>query len=153
MYYLDVEPRVAARYHDDTSLVASIEDAKNYLEDAHRGSDFKFTSPEAIWVRSGILNYRWAYNFTLGGHIEWQFRFGDTLPQMEGLENFIDWPSNLREGRTQFPVPLPMHFHQNSEAAHRAWFRYKIPWEQKWTRRVKPVWWNNLHPMWKEVYE
>lgn len=161
IFFLDRDPSLAARYTCDKHVVKMILETAQLLSTAHRlldGND-KFQLPDdrdailyrathknhpsAVWVRSGVDQYRWTHDLLY--YLIWEFRARYGKPHAtERLQPFLlDAPDNIRVGRWQDPPQCMPDDCKGPDTvlAYRTYYaKYKSNFA-KW-KNGQPEWWN-----------
>jgi len=92
LFYLDIDPVVAASYHYDKHKVKMVLEAAQMLCTAHHalGEQYEYDTsyvpyrkahlnhPSTIWVRSSAEQYVWAYNYMMALGKEYNKRYNKT---------------------------------------------------------------------------
>ncbi len=157
IFFLSLDPKLAAEYHCDKHVVKMILESAQLLYSAHHVLNpeglpegaYKKTHikhPCSLWVRESLANYRWLVN--LGWYLckEYQFRYGET--KTHKTEAHILWlrdhppPSLLDVGFTLFRQAMPDEYKRDDAVeAYRVYYRenkVKIRNIVKYTRRPTP---------------
>lgn len=166
IFYLDKDPAVAARYHNDKHTVKMILESAQLLSTAHRlldGSNgvlpddretvlYRATHknhPAAIWVRSELDHYRWVHDLLYYLIGEFRYRYGKPHAT-ERLQPFLlDAPQNIPiDGAfiMQDPpqcMPDDCKGDDTVQAYRRYYAKYKYHLGS-WKKRDVPEWWNEL---------
>ena len=114
IFYLDSNPGICAKYHNDKHVVKMILETAQLLCGAHwvNGSEAPYklshqNHPCSKWVRTNTENYRWLC--MLGIQLCWEYkrRYLKTHKSYEVILWCCDNPPNLPEGKF-FEPPLAM---------------------------------------------
>jgi hypothetical protein len=161
LFYLHSDPRLAAEAHLDKHCVKMILETAQLLSTAHRVINperiphydsvglYKTTHknhPSAVWVRSGVDQYRWAHDLLYYLLQEYHYRYGkihatDRLrPHLLDAPPDIDWEAPWTDPPQCMPddVKVPDN---TVEAYKRYYAKYKKDMA-RWTIRPEPEWWN-----------
>jgi hypothetical protein len=156
IFYLHLDPRVAAMYHCDKHVVKMIIESAQMLYCAHwvispdRLPDTAYkmahkNHPCTIWVRESYENYMWLCALAWWLCKEYQHRYG--FQKTHKTQSHIEWllqnPPNLpRLGMTQFRMAMPDEFKQeNPLEAYRLFYRENKMKQRgivKYTKRDMP---------------
>ena len=155
IFILDLDPKIAASYHNDTHVNKMILETAQLLCTAHHicghGAPYKKTHenhPCAIWARKSQANYKWLADLGLALCQEYTFRTGNE----HKTQKIIEWasmpPSLPNLGLTPFALAMPdEHKFTDVVAAYRSYYATKIGYEMrgkfkyyKWSRRKPPDW-------------
>lgn len=141
IFYLDSDPKLAARYHCDTHVNAMCRETTQLLSSAHRvldGDDkadalgmMRIPSenhPSAVWARSSAANYTWlaALNYWL--HEEFLFRRFHGRSDDRLVEILHTLPDGINHDIPFFEPPkvMPPHLHcQSAVESYRRYYRIK----------------------------
>lgn len=154
---MDKDPRIAAEYNCDKHVVKMILEMAQLLSTAHRILDnntdptlYKATHknhPSAIWVRSGIDQYRWTYDHMCFLLLEYNYRYGKIHATDRLRGPLFNCPLNINYEApwTEPPQAMPedSKVENNSVQAYRNYYikhKYNIA---KWTRRQVPSWFSS----------
>lgn len=156
IFYLHLDPRVAAIYHCDKHVVKMIIESAQMLYCAHwvicpfslPDTAYKMAHknhPCTIWVRESYENYMWLCALAWWLCKEYQHRYG--FQKTHKTQSHIEWllqnPPNLpRLGMTQFRMAMPDEFKQeNPLEAYRLFYRENKMKQRgivKYTKRDMP---------------
>ena len=137
IFYLDKNPKVAARMHNNKHVVKMILETAQLLSTAHRVLDgeqyidtssgrrikrWKLTSdkedflykathinhPSAVWVRESKENYEWTFNLFNALMLEYTYRYGKHHKCEFLRYHLIDLPKNISYDKfTEPPQAMP----------------------------------------------
>ncbi len=126
VFYLDPDPKTAARMQCDRHVVKMILESAQLLSTAHRQLDgdewadshslYKSTHknhPSAVWARSSADHYKWLYRHFLGLCEEYSYRYGKIHLSETKLSDLL-WftPTNINHnlGFTEPPQCMPLDY-------------------------------------------
>ena len=164
IFYLDRDPAIAARFHNDKHTIKMILESAQLLSTAHRLLDgtnnvlpddrngilYRATHknhPSAIWVRSDLDHYRWVYNLLYFLIAEYRYRYKDRAHKTERLLPYLlDAPHNISMDGPLAMVDPPQCMpddckHEDCVTAYRQYYKKHKYHIAKWTRREQPEWW------------
>ena len=156
IFYLHNNPEICAAYHCDKHVVKMILEYAQLLSTAHHELDgvpaiecYKSTHknhPSAVWVRSSIKHYRWAYELFASLCKEYTHRYGKVhKTEQKLLQALKELPKNIPDvAWTQPPQCMPDQYKQHPNRAVQAYRDYivgeKISFATKYTNREAPSW-------------
>ena len=156
IFYLDSDPRTAAEYHCDKHVVKMILETAQLLCTAHRvldGDDFvpamfyKATHknhPSAVWIRSGVDQYRWGYDLFCFLLQEYNYRYGKIHACDKFVFPLIQNPQKIDYDALWSPPPQCMPDDcKNLSAPVAAYRKYYMTHKKdiaRWTKREVPSW-------------
>lgn len=162
IFYLDKNPKLAAKYHCDKHVVKMILETAQLLCTAHRLLDgdenqpeyvYKATHknhPSAVWARTNIENYNWLYQLFLELNEEYTYRYGKTHLSYKKLNDYLMHPPNNITKGAFFPPPQCMPDKYKSMDTVLAYKQYYVGDKSKLLQYKKefPLWilameWNN----------
>ena len=152
IFYLDADPRVAARMMCDKHVVKMILESAQLLSTAHHElgtaneNMYKPTHknhPSAVWARASYENYVWLAEHALALCDEYNIRYGKVHKTEHMLVNdLFDPPDNIpRLGFTEPPKCMPDEFKVKDvvESYRRYYVGAKARFA-KWKLGNEPVW-------------
>lgn len=119
IFVLDLDPVLAAKYHNDKHTVKMVLEYAQLLSTAHRlldeyeGDDmYKATHknhPSAVWTRETSQNYKWVYDLFCYTCDEYTRRYGKVHLTDKKLRDRLSFlPKNINYGeKTQFALAMP----------------------------------------------
>ena len=157
IFYLHVDPRLAAQYQCDKHVIKMILETAQMLSTAHRELSDECDTPEhaykathvnhpcSIWVRESGYNYEWAYEHFIALCKEYSHRYDKTHLTYKKLgESLLLPPTRLKLGHfTEPPQCMPDQYkHSDPVKAYRAYYKGdKAPIAQWSKSRPAPSWW------------
>ncbi len=122
IFYLDNDPKSAARMQCDRHVVKMILESAQLLSTAHRELDgdqwanarelYKSTHknhPSAVWARSSVDNYNWLFRHFLALCDEYSYRYGKTHKSDEKFRSVLFFsPANISTLESFTPPPQCM---------------------------------------------
>ena len=155
IFYLDNNPKICAKYHNDKHCVKMILEYAQLLSTAHRELDlfvneslyksaFK-NHPSAKWVRENVNNYLWLYKLWTNLCDEYTHRYGKKhLTDIKLRELLKKTPHNIPNTEfTQPPMAMPDDVkHTDSIIAYRKYYKIYKKHLAKWTKREIPIFYN-----------
>ena len=155
IFYLDDDPRIAAKYHCDKHVVKMILESAQMLCTAHRIIDktdddvlYRETHknhPSTIWVRSGLYHYTWLQSLFNSLGKEFEHRYSKPHTTIVKLnERLKNPPRFIKEvGFTQPPQCMPdIYKRECSVDAYRAYYMGEKSSFAVWKEpAVAPEWW------------
>jgi len=165
IFVLDIDPRTAARYHNDRHCVKMILETAQLLCTAHvilDGEQYArkqlrnlvlrpthVNHPCAKWVREACLNYKWLHELGLCLIGEYRARYQKEHAYVELMDALSKMPLNLEHlaMRTPFPQCMPDAYKRGSSAeeaveAYRDYYCYEKQHIATWKAPATvPTWW------------
>lgn len=156
IFVLDLDPKLAARYHCDKHVVKMITESAQLLCSSYylfedQTPPYKLSHwnhPCAKWVRLSRDNWDWLLALGLNLYIEYRHRYGADHPHKAG--EVLVWlahnpPPLERSGMTPFPLCMPEDCKgEYTVDSYRLYYvRYKIN-ILDYSRREKPPWLEGL---------
>jgi hypothetical protein len=168
IFYLDENPQLAARYHNNRHSVKMILEYSQMLSTAHRMLDgipirnsggkqhwelsssaesilYKVSHrnhPSAIWTRTNRSNYLWLFQLLEALHEEYTYRYERIHKSSKLLPYLSQFPQNLPEGEF-FEPPLAMDEQYKLDDAlssYRNYYVYGKSHLAEWKKRKCPEW-------------
>jgi len=157
IFYLDDDPRKAARYACDKHVVKMILETAQLLSTAHHVLDgYKLgiynpthqNHPSAVWVRQSHRHYMWLYEYWGHLHDEWAYRWRHARIHKSVAycrSVLIHLPRQMPTGGfMQPPLCMPPQFHvPNAVSAYRDYYVWEKRRIATWTRRSIPKWYSS----------
>lgn len=131
IFYLDEQPRTAARYHCDKHVVKMVLETAQLLSTAHHelGSTATYKSthknhPSALWVRSSRQHYEWAVELWLALMDEYTARYKKVHACARLIDELSTPPKRIPDaGWVQPPQCMPDEYHRKCAVdAYRAYY-------------------------------
>lgn len=173
IFFLDLDPKLAAEYLDDVRVIKLIVEQAQMLSTAHRfldGSLVKVDNkkhwllpdsrenilykvahlnhPCTVWIRKNTSNYSWAYNYYAYLLEEYTNRYGKIHKSSELKSTLFEYPKNLPTGYLS-PPPLAMPEKYHSDDVVSSYRNYFI--NEKSMAKNKPSSWKNQIPSWYNI--
>jgi hypothetical protein len=135
IFYLDSNPRQAARLHCDQHLSKMVLESAQLLSTAHHeaGSPcadqcYKATHrnhPSAVWARSSVDHYSWLFELFRELTNEFQRRRGKVHASWTKMKSVLSRTPDLPlAGFTPPPLCMPAEYHsEDAVEAYRAYYR------------------------------
>lgn len=157
IFYLDKDPRLAAQYHNNKHVVKMILETAQLLSTAHHMLDGSNTPqgiykpthknhPSAIWIRSGVDQYRWG--FDLFGFLidEFHYRYMKPHACERLIPILINNPINIDYDApwTEPPQCMPdeCRVEENAVEAYRNYYIAHKSHLASWSVRNIPSWYS-----------
>jgi hypothetical protein len=152
IFFLDREPKICAKYHNDKHVVKMILEYAQLLCTAHHlcgtVSDelYKPTHknhPSAVWVRRSQSHYAWLYDLFIALQQEYTYRYNKTHASSKLNYILSQPPDDIRIIGWLEDPPQAMPDEYKTFSAVTAYRQYYISGKShiaKWTRRDKPYW-------------
>jgi len=159
IFFLDKDPRLAARYHCNKHVVKMIVETAQMLSTAHRivdqedfeGSLYRSTHvnhPSTVWVRSSKAAYNWTYRLFVHLSAEYQRRYGKVHLSYQKLASFLrNAPHGITQQRAPKP-PLAMKKHPECmgpdvvESYRKFYHTKQFVMDVRWPEGLQPFWFN-----------
>lgn len=157
IFYLDEDPRAAAKAHCDKHCVKMILETAQLLSTAHRELDgdeyadthslYKATHknhPSAIWVRASAANYDWTYRLLVELCGQYSYRYGNTHKTEQLVEPLRTFPVNIPTDVpfTEPPQCMPDGYKRDRTVdAYRAYYHGDKASFAVWRHSMPPAWW------------
>jgi hypothetical protein len=150
IFFLDKNPRVCAKYHNDKHVVKMILETAQLLCGAHwaTGSEAPYkpshiNHPCAIWTRTNIETYRWLC--MLGIELSWEYRrrYLKTHKSYQVILWCCDNVPNLPDGKFfEPPLAMPDYCKIGDSAilSYRNYYLTEKKHFSKWKNGVVPNW-------------
>ena len=157
IFYLHEDPKICAKYHNDSHCVKMILEYAQLMSTAHRELDviskgslmdttlYKATHknhPSAVWVRESRANYEFLHKLFSALCIEYTRRYGKIHKTDRTLRKLLYWPPrHISDGEfTQPPQAMPNDVkHEDSITAYRNYYKVHKEHLAKWTERPRPI--------------
>lgn len=137
IFFLDVEPRLAALYHNDVHVIKMILESAQLLSTAHQHWNNGDISTELYrpthihhpctqWLMESTENYRWLYELFVELEKQYEQRFGKKHKSYVLLRDLlISPPAELPEiGMTPVRMAMPDQYKQDDPVeAYREYYR------------------------------
>ena len=150
IFYLDNDPSVCARYHNDKHVVKMIVETAQLLCGAHwvTGGEapYKLTHknhPCAVWVREDLNNYMWLCSLGINLCWEYSHRYG----KHHKTEEVIDWccqnVPNIPNNKFSHPpmaMPEMYKLFDNVALSYRNYYKGEKGGFSTWKNRDVPLW-------------
>ena len=156
IFYLDPDPRIAAKYHCDKHVVKMILESGQMLSTAHRVVDksdddilyresYK-NHPSTKWVRTNFYHYTWLWSLFNSLGQEFESRYNKSHTTITKLRDRLRTAPRLIK-QTEFVQPpqcMPDIYKQDSAVdAYRAYYMGEKANFATWkSPSVMPSWWN-----------
>ena len=155
IFYLDHNPRICARQHNDKHCVKMILEYAQLMSSAHRIVDqiddhallYKATHinhPSTIWTRSASSNYKWLYLLFEELAAEYTYRYGKEHKSYTKLKDFLRYtPANIPVDRFTQPTPAMPDYCKvpgDSIASYRYYYQKEKSHLATWKSRPVPDW-------------
>lgn len=164
IFFLSRDPAEAARYHNDSHCVKMILETAQLLSTAHRvlDGDEKFqlqdsrndvlyrathkNHPSAVWVRSGVDQYRWTHDLLY--YLIWEFRsrYGKPHATERLMPFLLDAPHNIVTDFYEWQDPpqcMPDDCRgDDTVQAYRTYYAKYKNHIASW-KNGQPEWWND----------
>jgi len=140
IFYLHPDPVKAAEYHYNRHVVKMRLEAAQMLCTAHHviGEDYEYDTsyvpykkahvnhPSTIWVRSGLDNYNWTYQYMMALGDEYTNRYGRTHLTIEKCRDVLYMPPLYIDntGFTQPPQCMPDEYKVEGHSCKAYWNYY-----------------------------
>lgn len=151
IFYLDRDPREAARMQCDRHVVKMILETAQLLSTAHHELDGKSPAykpthknhPSAVWVRSSANAYIWAWHHLAELGREYTRRYGKTHKTIrEHLEKLAPLPKALADDVTPFVDPPQCMYddckHEDTVIAYQQYYNAKA---DEWAAAGRSMTW------------
>ena len=135
IFYLAHNPTDCAKLHCNKHVVKMILETAQLLSTAHheRGSTAPYKSthrnhPSAVWVRSGVKQYRWAYRLLEALSDEYTNRYGKVHKTWERCSEALSEPPTAIEDIdwSEPPQCMPEECkHKSTVIAYRRYYEHK----------------------------
>lgn len=149
IFVLDLDPKLAAQYHNDKHCVKMILESAQMLCTAVNLSGgispYKtahVNHPCTVWVRESLSNWRWLRDLTEALNSEFKYRYG----RFEDHKSFkvvcgLNEPDVEDRGLTAFALAMPADcIAGDAVTSYRLYYiRYKDKLA-KWSKREAPYW-------------
>ena len=157
IFYLHEDPKICAKYHNDSHCVKMILEYAQLMSTAHRELDviskgslmdttlYKATHknhPSAVWVRESKANYEFLHKLFSALCNEYTRRYGKIHKTEQKLKKLLYWPpKNIPEGKfTQPTQAMPDDVkHEDSITAYRNYYKVHKDHLAKW-KTTTPTW-------------
>jgi hypothetical protein len=159
IFFLSMNPEVAAKWHCDKHVVKMIVESTQLLWTAQHvagfsgfsgpGSPYRPTHknhPCAVWARASIANYKWLCALATALVAEYHYRF-PAGKVIHACEPHLAWltanPPRLPEGPLTWPalaMPPVYKISKNPTACYRAYYLGDKQHILRFTRRERPCW-------------
>lgn len=150
IFYLDKNPKICAKYHNDKHVVKMILETAQLLSSAHwmTGSEAPYKKthvnhPCAIWTRQSIDNYNWLCELGLYLSIEYTSRYNKTHKTSSVIWWLTENKPNLPDiGFTEPPqaMPDPYKVPNNPVQAYRNYYLGEKLSFSTWKTGIIPDW-------------
>ena len=162
IFYLDSDPVVCARYHNDKHVVKMIVESCQLLSTAHHVLDdsiptyhekkeiiYKATHknhPSGIWTRESAKNYKWLWQLTKALCAEYTHRYGKIHKcESSGLLDFLQTPPvNINKAGEFTTPPLAMpddcKISEDAIASYKQYYMKHKHHIANWKNREIPDW-------------
>ncbi len=149
IFYLDRDPREAARLQCDRHVVKMILETAQLLSTAHNelaGGQIAYKSthknhPSAVWARESVENYQWLYRHLEALGSEYKQRYGRVHKTIQTHSQTLTEPPRgiSRVGFTDPPQCMPDEC-KNSDTvvAYQTYYNHKA---DDWDKRGIPMKW------------
>jgi len=158
IFILDLNPELAAQYHNDRHVNKMLLEACQVLCTAHKlngswcGWMYKPTHenhPCVRWAAANNANARWLLELGFALAKEYTYRF-DKVHACEAMLNMLDVFGFERfyvsRNRLQFALAMPQDYKNDDPVlAYRNYYIREKYHLAKWTKRGEPYWWPKLH--------
>ena len=156
IFYLDHDPRIAAKYHCDKHVVKMILESAQMLSTAHRVVDkndddilyreaYK-NHPSTKWVRSYLYHYTWLWSLFNSLGKEFESRYNKPHTTITKLRDKLKNPPRLIKQKEfmQPPQCMPDIYKQDCTVdAYRAYYVGDKANFATWkSPSIMPSWWN-----------
>ena len=149
IFYLSHSPSDCAKMHCDKHVVKMILETAQLLSTAHheRGSTAPYkpthrNHPSAVWVRSGVKQYRWAYSLLEALSDEYTLRYGKVHKTWERCaEALREPPVAIQDIEwSEPPQCMPEECkHKSTVIAYRRYYEHK---RAEWATRGLEMKWS-----------
>lgn len=153
IFYLDSDPREAARMQCDQHVIKMILETAQLLSTAHAELDgespaYKPTHknhPSAVWVRKQRGHYEWAYLHMLALGDEYKRRFGKVHRTIrEHAESLRCFPRNMTRDTARIAFETPPQCMPDNCKRDDTTLAYQLYYNVKadeWAERGRPMRW------------
>lgn len=156
IFYLDTEPRRAARYHCDNHVVKMILESTQMLSAVHHrqrapSPPYKLSHsrhPCTLWAGDSLLNYRWLQELASYLCDEYTSRYGKVHKCEELINGQLATPYSFLDFRYLSPTPPPLAMPDiykipgNPVKSYRDYYMCEKLHIAKWERGTPaPEWW------------
>ena len=149
IFYLAHSPSDCAKMHCDKHVIKMILETAQLLSTAHheRGSTAPYkpthrNHPSAVWVRSGVKQYRWAYSLLEALSAEYTLRYGKVHKTWERCsEALSEPPTAIKDIEwSEPPQCMPEECkHKSTVIAYRRYYEHK---RAEWASRGLVMKWS-----------
>lgn len=149
IFYLAHSPSDCAKMHCDKHVIKMILETAQLLSTAHheRGSTAPYkpthrNHPSAVWVRSGVKQYRWAYSLLEALSDEYTLRYGKVHKTWERCsEALSEPPTAIKDIEwSEPPQCMPEECkHKSTVIAYRRYYEFK---RAEWATRGLEMKWS-----------
>jgi hypothetical protein len=153
IFYLDLDPKVAAKMHCDLDTKEQCAVTIMAMLNAHSIREDKTPTGYGInggwtaWVNSSRENYLWAWRHAKQLSEEYTKRYSDVLEDAIHLDKLRNFPKGIESNGEEKPyLNMPNAFkHSNCEAAYRRYYRSQANKRKMfWLRGTYvPDWWKD----------
>jgi hypothetical protein len=149
IFYLAHSPNDCAKMHCDKHVIKMILETAQLLSTAHheRGSTAPYkpthrNHPSAVWVRSGVKQYRWAYSLLEALSAEYTLRYGKVHKTWERCSEALSEPPTAIHDIewSEPPQCMPEECkHKSAVIAYRRYYEFK---RAEWASRGLEMKWS-----------
>jgi len=154
IFVLDLNPKLAANYHNDKHCVKMILEYAQLLSTTHHLLDSPWAHelyrpthknhPCAIWARESSTNYLWLYDIYTYLADEYTLRYNKTHKSYDSKAEILsEVPKNLKNnGLTEFKLCMPEHCKVlgNAVESYRSYYMQEKRHIAEW-KIEPPFWW------------
>jgi hypothetical protein len=151
IFYLAHNPTDCAQMHCDKHVVKMILETAQLLSTAHheRGSTAPYkpthrNHPSAVWVRSGVKQYRWAYSLLEALSDEYTLRYGKVHKTWERCSEALSQPPEGIADLFFTPPPQCMPDECKHSGAVTAYRNYYTQKNLDWIKVGRPMVWTGV---------
>lgn len=158
IFYLDSDPEVCAKYHNDKHVVKMILETAQLLSQAHyafetcldtqdicKKSERHWNHPCTIWTRTSLSNYNWLCR--LGQELckEYTFRYEKVHARESTIYLLTEFPPDIpdlgfTEPKRAFDKYIEVCYHDNIIESYRLYYIIAKQHLAKWKNRAIPEW-------------